>query len=81
MHNVNLGIQIETRQNEINFPDLRIHVVKNRKGPLAQGHLIKNFANAALVDVPYDQKNIPGDVSANIPDLIRSIQEAKNKKG
>ena len=80
MHHVNLGIQIETRQNEMSFPDLKIHVVKNRKGPLGQGHLIKNFANASLIDVPYDQRDLPGDVSANIPDLIRSIQEAKNKK-
>jgi replicative DNA helicase len=79
MHHVNLGIQIETRQNEMSFPDLKIHVVKNRKGPLGQGNLIKNFANASLIDVPYDQREIPGDVTANIPDLIRSIQEAKNK--
>jgi energy-coupling factor transporter ATP-binding protein EcfA2 len=80
MHHVNFGLQIETRHNEINFPDLKIHAVKNRKGPLGQGHLIKNFANASLIDVPYDQSELPGDVSANIPDLIRSIQEAKNKK-
>jgi replicative DNA helicase len=79
MHHVNVGIQIETRQNEISFPDLKIHVVKNRKGPLGDGHLIKNFANASLIDVPYDQRELPGDVSANIPDLIKSIQEAKNK--
>jgi len=80
MHHVNLGIQIETRQNEMSFPDLKIHVVKDRKGALRQGSLIKNFANASIVDVPYDQRDLPGDVSANIPDLIRSIQEAKNKK-
>jgi replicative DNA helicase len=79
MHNVNLGIQIETRPNERSFPDLKIHVVKNRKGPLGQGSLIKNFANASLVDVPYDQNEMPGDVTANIPNLIKSIQEAKNK--
>src|SRR5690606_13170539 len=80
MHNVNLGIQIETRPNERSFPDLKIHVVKNRKGPLGQGSLIKNFANASLVDVPYDQNEIPGDVSANIPALIKAIQEQKNKE-
>ena len=79
MHHVNIGIQIETRQNEENFPDMRIHVIKNRKGPLGHGNLIKNFANSSLIDVPYDQSQIPGDVTANIPDLIRSIQEAKNK--
>lgn len=79
MHHVNIGIQIETRQNEINFPDLKIHVVKNRKGPLGEGSLIKNFANASLVDVPFDQRELPGDVSSKIPALIKSIQEAKNK--
>jgi replicative DNA helicase len=79
MHHVNIGIQIETRQNEENFPDMRIHVIKNRKGPLGHGNLIKNFANSSLIDVPYDQSQIPGDVTANIPDLIRSIQEARNK--
>ena len=80
MHNVNLGIQIETRPNERNFPDLKIHVVKNRKGPLGEGNLIKNFANASLVDVPFDPSELSGDISANMPDLIRSIQEAKNKE-
>jgi replicative DNA helicase len=79
MHNVNLGIQIETRPNEMSFPDLKIHVVKNRKGPLGKGNLVKNFANASLVDVPYDQHEMPGDVSSNIPALIKSIQDAKNK--
>lgn len=80
MHNVNLGIQIETRQNERSFPDLKIHVVKNRKGPLGQGSLVKNFANASLIDVPFDQNEMPGDVSANIPSLIKAIQEQKNKE-
>lgn len=79
MHNVNLGIQIETRPNERSFPDLRAHVVKDRKGPLRQGSMIKNFANASLIDVPYDENEIPGDVTANIPNLIKSIQDAKNK--
>jgi replicative DNA helicase len=80
MHNVNLGIQIETRPNERSFPDLKIHVVKNRKGPLGQGNLVKNFANASLIDVPFDQNEMPGDVSADIPNLIKAIQDAKNAK-
>jgi replicative DNA helicase len=79
MHHVNLGIQIETRPNERVYPDMQIHAVKNRKGPLGQGSLVKNFANALLIDVPFDETEIPGDVSANIPDLIKAIQEAKNK--
>lgn len=79
MHNVNLGIQIETRLNENSFPDLKIHIVKNRKGPLAQGSFVKNFANASLIDVPYDERQIQGDVSANIPELIKYIQDQKNR--
>jgi replicative DNA helicase len=78
MHHVNVGIQIETRPNERSYPDMRIHVVKNRKGPLGQGSLIKNFANASLIDVPFDEKEMPGDISSSIPDLIKSIQESKN---
>lgn len=78
IHNVDSAIQIETRNNEDKLPDMIIHYVKNRKGPLAKGHLIKIFANAMLIDVPYDQNELAGDISANIPDLIRSIQEAKN---
>jgi replicative DNA helicase len=79
MHNVNLGIQIETRPNEEIFPDMKIHIVKNRNGPLAKGSLIKNFANSSLVDVPFNTNEIPGDVSSNIPNLIKQIQDAKNK--
>jgi replicative DNA helicase len=79
MHNVNLAIQIESRMNEINYPDLKIHIVKNRKGPTGKGSLIKNFANASLIDVPFDENEIPGDISANIPELIKSIQQSKNK--
>ncbi len=80
MHNVNLGIQIETRPNEKMFPDLKIHGVKNRKGPLAQGNLVKNFANASLIDVPFDRSELPGDVTAQVPDIIKGVQEKKNKE-
>ena len=80
MHNVNFAIQIETRLNEESFPDLKVHVVKNRKGPVGHGSWIKNFSNSSVVDIPYDKKNVLGDISANIPDLIKSIQEAKNKE-
>jgi replicative DNA helicase len=77
MHNVNLAVQIETRSNEKQYPDMKIHAVKNRKGPLAEGVLIKNLANATLVDVPFDEKQIQGDISASIPDLIKQIQSQR----
>jgi hypothetical protein len=79
MHHVNLAVQIETRSNEKMYPDMRLHIVKNRKGPLADGALIKNLANASLVDIPFDEKQIQGDISASIPDLIKKIQEERAK--
>jgi replicative DNA helicase len=77
MHHVNVGIQIETRPQEKRLPDMKVHIIKNRKGPLGQGSLIKNFANASLVDVPFNENEVQGDVSASIPDLIRKIQLEK----
>jgi replicative DNA helicase len=74
MHHVNLGIQIETRPGERNFPDMKYHVVKNRKGPLGVGNMIKNFANASLIDVPCSKDN-QGDISPeDIPSLIEKVQ-------
>ncbi len=74
MHNVTLGIQIETRSGEMGYPDLRYHIVKNRKGPIGQGNLIKNFAHAALIDVPYsDDTTGPQDV--DYEGLIKSVRD------
>lgn len=77
MHHVNIGIQIETRLNERSLEDMRYHVIKNRKGPLGQGNLIKNFECASLYDVPYIEGNEDsGSVSENIPELIKKIRDA-----
>ena len=80
MHNANLAIQIETRQHEKSLPDLKVHIVKDRRSNLCQGNLIKNFANAILINMPIDQSELPGKLSASIPDLIKSIQASKNKQ-
>jgi replicative DNA helicase len=81
MHHVNVAVQIETRNNEKLYPDLKIHIVKNRKGPLGEGNLIKNFANASLIDVPFDENTIPGDISDNVQDLIKQLQlDSKEKE-
>jgi replicative DNA helicase len=77
MHHVNIGIQIETRMNERALPDMRYHVIKNRKGPLGQGNMIKNFECASLYDVPYvDHVPSGDDVSENIEDLIKKVRDA-----
>lgn len=50
MTNANIAIQIETRANEKNFPDMKYHVIKNRDGELGDGRLIKNLACGTLLD-------------------------------
>jgi replicative DNA helicase len=50
MQNSNIAIQIESRTNEKDFPDMKYHVIKNRDGELGNGRLIKNLACGTLVD-------------------------------
>ncbi len=50
MTNANIAVQIETRANEKNFPDMKYHVIKNRDGELGDGRLIKNLACGTLID-------------------------------
>ena len=77
MHHVNIGIQIETRPHERSLPDMRYHVIKNRKGPLGQGNMIKNFECGVLYDVPYNNDDtLGGSVSESIPELIKKIRDA-----
>lgn len=79
MHHANLGIQIESRPNEINYPDMRYHVIKNRKGPLGKGNLIKNFANATLIDVPNPNDSNTGEMSAT--DIQGVMKQIRKKEG
>jgi replicative DNA helicase len=74
MHHVNLAVQIETRRDEVNYPDLPYHVVKNRKGALGKGNMIKNFSNASLIDVPCPKDVDPGDISGDVPALIEKVK-------
>lgn len=72
-HHANVVIQIDKRPNEENLPDLKYHIIKNRKGPLGGGNLFKNFENGSVIDIPYETKkseNIP-----NISDLIDQIRK------
>jgi replicative DNA helicase len=50
MQNANIAVQIETRPNEKDFPDMRYHVIKNRDGELGKGTLIKDLARGTLID-------------------------------
>jgi len=50
MQNANIALQIESRPNEKNHPDMFYHIIKNRDGELGKGRLIKNLACGTLID-------------------------------
>lgn len=54
MQNANIAIQIETRPNEKQYPDMFYHVIKNRDGELGKGRIIKNLACGSLIDDPVE---------------------------
>lgn len=72
MQNANIAIQIETRANEKNFPDMKYHVIKNRDGELGDGRLIKNLACGTLLDEKVEEDPTtfemrdPDDISEKI---------------
>ncbi|CAB4196523.1 DnaB Replicative DNA helicase [uncultured Caudovirales phage] len=69
MQNANIAIQIETRVNEKQMPDMKYHVIKNRDGELGSGTLIKNLSCGTLIDNKIDEDNTefhdrdPDDIS------------------
>jgi replicative DNA helicase len=50
MQNANIAIQIETRHNEKDHPDMYYHLIKNRDGELGKGKMIKSLACGTLKD-------------------------------
>lgn len=72
MQNANIAVQIETRPNEKQYPDMKYHVIKNRDGELGNGSMIKNLACGTLIDNKIEEPDIqfemrdPDDISAKI---------------
>lgn len=72
MQNANIAVQIETRANEKNFPDMKYHIIKNRDGELGDGRLIKNLACGTLLDEKIEEDPTtfemrdPDDISEKI---------------
>jgi len=70
MQNANIALQIETRPNESNFPDLNVHVIKNRDGQLGKFRTIKNLSCGAIIDEKIDEEQVtfeaynPDDISS-----------------
>lgn len=72
LQNANIAIQIETRPNEKNFPDMKYHLIKNRDGELGAATLIKNLACGTLLDQSVEEDPTtfemrdPDDISEKI---------------
>ncbi len=72
LQNANIAVQIETRPNEKQYPDMKYHVIKNRDGELGSGSMIKNLACGTLVDNKIEEPDVtfemrdPDDISAKI---------------
>lgn len=75
LHHANLFIQLEKRPGEMAYPDLKYHIVKNRKGPLLQGLLKKHFENGALYDKTFTRPNQISSDDEDIGDKIRKLKD------
>lgn len=71
MTNANIAVQIETRPNEKDYPDMNYHLIKNRDGELGQGKVIKNLAAGTLIDdSPLDEMSEEDRKKANLDDYF-----------
>jgi replicative DNA helicase len=72
MTNANIAIQIESRPNEKDYPDMYYHLIKNRDGELGKGKLIKNLSAGTLIDDAVEEDDTvfemrdPDDISDKI---------------
>jgi hypothetical protein len=72
LQNANIAVQIETRPNEKQNPDMLYHLIKNRDGCLGKGRIIKNLANGTLIDEKIKEDDTeffmrdPDDISGKI---------------
>jgi len=70
MHNANIALQINKRENENKYPDMEYFVIKCRDGELGKGHVIKDFKSGSLLDINnqdgYSDPTSADDISAKI---------------
>lgn len=75
LQNANIAIQIETRQNEKNYPDMNYHIIKNRDGELGSGRCLKNLACGTLIDLPNEEDSSESFISQDdIAERMSSIE-------
>lgn len=73
MHHANIGVQIETRQNEKQYPDMHYHVIKNRDGEQGKGRLIKNLSCGTLLDDEISEEDIDKEFT-DIDDISEDLE-------
>lgn len=74
MTHANIGIQIETRPNEKQFPDMFYHLIKNRDGEQGKGKLIKNLACGTLLDDPIKEEESTDYEFTDLDDISEKIE-------
>lgn len=75
MTHANVGIQIETRLNEKDYPDMIYHLIKVRDGGQGKGKLIKNLSCGTLLDDKASYKeNDTGYEFTDIDDISEKIE-------
>lgn len=75
MTHANVGIQIETRPNEKNFPNMNCHIIKNRDGEnMVKGTLLKNLQCATLLDQPKTENELSEVEFVDVDDLSGNIE-------
>jgi len=73
-----LILQIESRPNEIQIPDMSIAIIKNRRGLKGQFQLMKHLHCAYLKDIPF---TVPNEYDSyfpnadNVDDISEDIEE------
>ncbi len=77
-HNCNLVLQIESRMNEDNLPDSRVHCIKFRRGPkFIMSNLRKDFKYTRFTDMglPIDKKQLEENNNSKepLPDVIDEL--------
>ena len=80
MHHATIGIQIETRTDELTYSDMPYHIIKNRNGEQGSHILTKRFKTGTLTDQdPYKRTD---DIGPFIPArIMEDLSEKLAKYG
>lgn len=79
MHDVNLGLQIEMRDNEDMRPDAPIHCIKFRRGPrFVMNNLRKAFMHTKFIDGGFTPDGASASTSTGNDDLTEMMEDMLN---